>query len=321
MSWIDSTSSSPAGVVAGADAVAGASSSSAESASPSSISSSSRVSSRSSTVPSLFSGRGIVLPRIRQTSVPADERRTGEIHSREAAVQSGSGPKAKGKVRTQETFGAAAPGRRVLYSASWVLHASPAEAVGAAGMIRGGAAMSNAQVSGRVHVPPQADGQDGPDALEPLDLQWVDIVGGEVGMLTGLQAPLLVLLMREPGAPEGEDADRLLAAEPLAGIVVRLESRHANQRIDRGDRGVRTGPDFHTAKDEVAERVHAAGTPRPERLLVQATPRAPAGVERWLDADPQAEHRRPLDHLPIRHLEVLDAVAPSPEVPPLPRVK
>jgi hypothetical protein len=31
------------------------------------------------------------------------------------------------QTRTQETFGAAAPGRRVLYSASWVLRAPPPE--------------------------------------------------------------------------------------------------------------------------------------------------------------------------------------------------
>ena len=110
-----------------------------------------------------------------------------------------------------------------------------------------------------------------PDALEGGHLQRVDVVDREVGVLAGLQAPPLVLLMRQPGAAEGEHPDRLLAAEPLPGVVVVLERRHPHQRVDRRDRGVRTGAHLHPSADEVSERVHRGRALGAERLFVQAT--------------------------------------------------
>src|SRR5262245_38338510 len=175
--------------------------------------------------------------------------------------------------------------------------AATAEATDAARMIRGVRTMSNAQVSGRVDVAPQADREDGTDALQAADRQRVDVVGGEVRVLARLEAPLLVLLMCQPGAAEGEHTDRLLAPEPLFRVVVALERCHADERVDRRDRGVRAGPDLHPPADEVSERIHRGRTPGAERLLVQAAGRTPARVERRLDAHAQAEHRGPLDHV------------------------
>ena len=51
--------------------------------------------------------------------------------------------------------------------------------------------MSNAQVSGGVHVSAEADGEDRTDAIQARDLQRVDVVHGEVCVFAGLQAPIL----------------------------------------------------------------------------------------------------------------------------------
>src|SRR4029434_10990135 len=127
------------------------------------------------------------------------------------------------ETRTQETFGAAAPGRRVLYSASWVLRAPVAEAAGAAPKhtpgLRGADALSKAQVAHNVDVAPQAHREHGTHALERARDERVHVVHREVCVLARLEAPLLVLLMRQPGAAEREHADRLLPAEPLGRIV------------------------------------------------------------------------------------------------------
>src|SRR6185436_313789 len=84
-------------------------------------------------------GRGIVLPGISLATVPREQRRSEVISfpdpirpSRRTRRGAGRGTRRardrcrNGEMRTQETFGAAAPGRRVLYSASWVLRAPAA---------------------------------------------------------------------------------------------------------------------------------------------------------------------------------------------------
>jgi hypothetical protein len=73
-----------------------------------------------------LSGRGIVLPENHPAS-PFRRVNAGSpllVPTTGKEVTAGTRKKEQ-KKRTQETFGATTPGRRVLYSASWVLAASP----------------------------------------------------------------------------------------------------------------------------------------------------------------------------------------------------
>src|SRR6059036_820587 len=113
------------------------------------------------------------------------------------------------EVRTQGTFGAATPGRRVLYSASWVL-VRLRRGGGAARRYRARRGMVNPGWGERVteRLGSRARDLRGEDLAperyrekrsEPLDRvkhQRVQVVGGEVRVVAGLQEALLLLLER-----------------------------------------------------------------------------------------------------------------------------
>jgi len=218
-SWMDSTSSAPAGRAGGA---AGSAPSRSSGSSPCSSSSSScRVSSMSSigfALPHRF-GRRIVLPVPDAATSPGQKGRNDAQRRSEGVPEPhGHGRRReigerepRGRMRTQETFGAAAPGRRVLYSASWVLRAPPPKRRRTAQATPGVRGLSNAHASRRVHLAPQAHGEDRQYPLERADLEGVDVVRDQVRVLPRLQAPLLVLLVREPGAAHRVEAEGLLS--------------------------------------------------------------------------------------------------------------
>jgi len=111
-------------------------------------------------------------------------------------------------MRTQGTFGAATPGRRVLYSASWVLvrlrrggdaarTVSGAPWAGQPPVVR----KSDKRLrwgrwpSSRIDLTSERDGEGRSEALDLVPLERVDVVAGEVRVIPGLEQTFLLLLM------------------------------------------------------------------------------------------------------------------------------
>ena len=118
-----------------------------------------------------------------------------------------------GMARTQETFGAATPGRRVLYSASWVLPAPPPghhwpavaqfERYDRRAVRVNPAVPRNIDVLGGLEgsgsagedLPAERDGQHRSDAVDLGNRERIVLEGGEVGMHARREGTLLLLLM------------------------------------------------------------------------------------------------------------------------------
>ena len=241
-------------------------------------------------------------------------------------------PRKSGKMRTQETFGAAAPGRRVLYSASWVLRAPPPERWREReGMAPSPRALSNSaerRRDRRVSVyrrrrphGPRRTVSNGRTSSRPSRLEdGSSSNAAKSACLPGLERALLVLLMREACAPEvhsriASSRDSRCAARDASSSAASV--RH---RIERRDRRVGPGADLEPRSIIVRNGFIAAARSHPSAASYNP-PGRPHGDRTRAAPTPRARAWRRVRPVTASHLEVLDAMPPGAEVPALARVE
>src|ERR671918_422908 len=162
---------------------------------------------------------------------------------------------------------------------------------------RGGAggedsASGSIMTSSSVHLAPAGDREHRAEIAHVLGHQGIVLERGQVRGGSRLQPPLL-LQVRQPRGPDGAQPNGLEAGHSLAGVVVMLQGPDRQHRVERRDRGVRSGTDLEASGDGRAKRVHARRPLFAQPSLVHSARVPPRGVERRLDRDRQAQGAGP----------------------------